>query len=156
MEIAGGKVCIIMAFIDAIKKFVIPVMDDENEANEEAEKPQRHVHEEAPQAGIKKAKVVNLSQAGVNKIVVAKLDSSQGAKPIIMHLKERVPVVFSIARLDRNDAARVVDVIYGATVAIEGDMQKVSNDIFLVTPYGVAIAGDVAQEFVNSEGFLDI
>ncbi len=147
-----------MAFIDTIKKFIVPDVDETDEEMEVAEKaPSRSSREEAGQNGLRRAKVVNINQGNAGKIVIAKLDSSAGVKPIINHLKERTPVVFSIARLDRNDAARVVDVIYGATFAVDGSMQKVSNDIFLITPYGIEITGDVAAELLDSADFsLDI
>lgn len=146
-----------MAFIDTIKKFIVPDVDETDEEMEVAEKAPARNREEANQNGLRRAKVVNINQGNAGKIVIAKLDSSAGVKPIINHLKERTPVVFSIARLDRNDAARVVDVIYGATFAVDGSMQKVSNDIFLITPYGIEITGDVAAELLDSADFsLDI
>lgn len=147
-----------MAIIDTIKKFIVPDIEEDDEEMEASEKaPARVTREEAPQAGIKKAKVVSINHGNASQIVIAKLDSSAGVKPIINHLKSRIPVVFSIARLDRNDAARVVDVIYGATFAVDGSMQKVSNDIFLVTPYGIEITGDIAAELMGIDEFsLDI
>ena len=40
---------------------------------------------------------------------------------------------------------------------MDGSMQKVSNDIFLVTPYGIEITGDIAAELMGIDGFsLDI
>lgn len=145
-----------MAIIDTIKKFIVPDVDEDDEMEVEEKAPVRAIREDAPQSGLKRAKVVNINGSS-NKIVIAKLDSAAGVKPVITSLKERVPVVFSIARLDRADAARVVDVIYGATFAVDGSMQKVSNDIFLVTPYGIEITGDVAAEILDSADFsLDI
>lgn len=146
-----------MAIIDTIKKFIVPDVDETDEEMEEVEKAPARTVREDNQIGLRRAKVVNINHATASKIVIAKLDSSAGVKPIINHLKERTPVVFSIARLDRNDAARVVDVIYGATFAVDGSMQKVSNDIFLITPYGIEITGDIAAEILGSEDFsLDI
>ncbi|MBR5535266.1 MAG: cell division protein SepF [Clostridia bacterium] len=145
-----------MAIIDTIKKFIVPDVDEDDEMEIEEKAPAR-VREESSFTGMRRARVVPISSGNASKIVIAKLDSSASVKPIINHLKERVPVVFSIARLDRNDAARVVDVIYGATFAVDGSMQKVSNDIFLITPNGIEIEGDVAAELMGSADFsLDI
>lgn len=145
-----------MAIIDTIKKFIVPDVDEDDEMEVEEKAPAKS-STESSYTGMRRAKVVPLPSGNASKIVIAKLDSSASVKPIINHLKERVPVVFSIARLDRNDAARVVDVIYGATFAVDGSMQKVSNDIFLITPAGIEIAGDVAAELLDSTDFsLDI
>ncbi len=146
-----------MAIIDSIKKFIIPEVDEDDEMEVEEKAPARAAREEISFGGVKRAKVVNINHGSSSRIVIAKLDSTAGVKMIINNLKERVPVVFSIARLDRTDAARVVDVVYGATYAVDGRMQKVSNDIFLVTPFGIEITGDIAAELLDSADFsLDI
>ena len=142
-----------MAFIDSIKKFIIPDVDEDEEFEVEEKAPVRAPKEESGTNMAKRAKVVNINHGSTNKIVVAKLDSTTGVKLVINNLKDRVPVVFSIARLDRNDAGRVVDVISGATYAVDGKMKKISNDIFLVTPFGVEITGDVAAELLDSADF---
>lgn len=142
-----------MAFIDSIKKFIIPEVDEDEELEVEEKAPVRAIREESGTAMTKRAKVVNINHGATSKIVVAKLDSTTGVKLVINNLKDRVPVVFSIARLDRNDAGRVVDVISGATYAVDGKMKKISNDIFLVTPFGVEITGDVAAELLDSADF---
>lgn len=159
----------IMAFMDSLKKFVFaPATDDE--AEEEAVTPtpkaekkekrsyaQSSYSEDFSAPGVRKAKVVNLASASAQRIVVVKLDSYTGAKAVINHLKEKTPVVFNIARLDRAEAVRAVDAVYGASYALDGSMQKVSNDIFIVTPYGTEITGDITEQIIGSNDFsLDV
>lgn len=153
-----------MAILDTIKKFVFPVIDDEDDEMMEAEAPRsapRSVREEMPAltstAPSKKAKVVSIGSGSAHRIVVVKLDSNSDVKVIIDHLKEKTPVIFNIARLDRNEATRAVDVVYGASYAVDGSMQKVSNDIFVVTPFGTEIAGDISELMGSADEFsLDI
>lgn len=151
-----------MAILDTIKKFVFPVIEDEDddEAVESEVKNPKSVREEMPALGTvptKKAKVVNFGTNTAHKIVVVKLDSNNDVKNIIDNLKTKTPVIFNIARLDRAEAARAVDVVYGAAYALDGSMQKVSNDIFVVTPYGTEIAGDISELVGSGEEFsLDI
>ncbi|CUQ54271.1 Cell division protein SepF [Dorea longicatena] len=45
--------------------------------------------------------------------------------------------------LDLEIAQRIIDFISGATFAISGNLQKISNYIFLVTPTNVDITGDL-------------
>lgn len=151
-----------MAFVDSLKRFVFPtVEDDEDEAvpaKKEEKKPSydsrsSSYSEEITAPGIKKAKVVNINAGVVQKIVIVKLDSYAGAKAIIDNLKQKTSVVFNIARLDRTDAGRAVDVVYGAAYALDGSMQKVSNDIFVVTPYGMEITGDITEKLRGSNEF---
>lgn len=157
-----------MAIMDSLKKFIFaPVSDEDAEEEAAVHTPKAERKERKPASqpsyqedfsapGVRKAKVVNLSAVS-QKIVVVKMDSYTGAKVIIDHLKAKTPVVFNIARLDRAEAARAVDVVYGASYALDGSMQKVSNDIFIVTPYGTEITGDITEQLIGSDEFsLDV
>ena len=46
-------------------------------------------------------------------------------------------------------AQRIIDFTSGATYAMHGSLQKVSNYIFLATPNGVDISGDI-QNLVDA------
>lgn len=157
-----------MALKEALKKMIF-IPQDEDDGEEEAaaaaepkaerreKKTSRSSYADDFSApGVKKSKVVNINSAS-QKIVVVKLDSYTGSKVIIERLKEKTPVVFNIARLDRAEARRAVDIVFGASTALDGSMQKVSNDIFLVTPYGVEITGDITEKLAGSGEFsLDV
>ena len=47
----------------------------------------------------------------------------------------------------------MVDFVSGASYALGGDIQKISNMIFLVTPYNVGILGDFKDE-LKSKGIF--
>lgn len=146
-----------MAIIDSIKKFVFPAIEEGEEEMETEVKPVRTVREEAASPGVRKSKVVSLPSGTVKKIVIIKLDSKSGVKVVLDHLKEKTPVIFNIARLDRSEAVRAVDIVYGASYALDGSMQKVSNDIFVVTPCGMEITGDITEQLLGADEFsLDI
>ena len=49
----------------------------------------------------------------------------------------------SSGNMDLDVAQRIIDFISGATFAINGNLQKISNYIFLVTPTNVDISGDL-------------
>ena len=46
-------------------------------------------------------------------------------------------------------ARRIVDFLSGAVYALDGNIQKVSNGIFLIAPYNVGIMGDFKDELRN-------
>lgn len=151
-----------MAFVDSLKRFVFPSVEDYEEEAAPSKKEEKKTSydsrsssysEEITGPGVKKARVVNINAGVVQKIVIVKLDSYSGAKVIIDNLKQKTSVVFNIARLDRADAGRAVDVVYGAAYALDGSMQKVSNDIFVVTPYGMEITGDITERLRGSNEF---
>jgi cell division inhibitor SepF len=152
-----------MAFVDTIKRFVFPTVSDEDVAAEvekeekkkasSATQPTSSYSEETSAPGVRKARVVNINAGSVQKIVIVKLDAYAGTKLIIDHLKAKTPVVFNLARLDHGVATRVVDSVYGAAYALDGNMQKASNEIFIVTPYGMEITGDIAERIKGSDDF---
>ncbi len=52
-------------------------------------------------------------------------------------------VILNLEGMDLEIAQRIIDFISGATFAINGNLQKISNYIFLVTPTNVDISGDL-------------
>ena len=52
-------------------------------------------------------------------------------------------VILNLEGMDLELAQRIIDFISGATFAISGNLQKISNYIFLVTPTNVDISGDL-------------
>jgi len=52
-------------------------------------------------------------------------------------------VILNLEGLDLEIAQRIIDFTSGATFAIDGNLQKISNYIFLVTPTNVDISGDL-------------
>ena len=58
-------------------------------------------------------------------------------------------VILNLEGIDLEIAQRIIDFTSGATFAISGNLQKISNYIFLVTPTNVDISGDL-QDLLNS------
>ena len=58
-------------------------------------------------------------------------------------------VILNLEGLDLEAAQRIIDFTSGATFAIDGNLQKISNYIFLITPTTVDISGDL-QDLLNT------
>ena len=58
-------------------------------------------------------------------------------------------VVINMEGLNVEIAQRIIDFTSGATFAMHGNLQKISNYIFLATPNGVDISGDI-QNLMDS------
>ncbi len=52
-------------------------------------------------------------------------------------------VILNLEGMDLEIAQRIIDFASGAAFAIDGNLQKISNFIFLVTPANVDISGDL-------------
>ena len=67
----------------------------------------------------------------------------EDAREITETLLADCTVLLNMEGLDLDVAQRIIDFISGATFAINGNLQKISNYIFLVTPTNVDISGDL-------------
>ncbi len=99
--------------------------------------------------GGKKNKVVKIHTTAQLKLVVIQPESFEEAKDIAIHLKSKKPVVMNLEMVDRDVQRRIVDFLSGAVYALDGNIQKVSNGIFLIAPYNVGIMGDFKDELRN-------
>lgn len=101
--------------------------------------------------GNKKGKVVNINTTAQIKVVVLQPDNFEEAKDIADTLKQKNPVVINLEGVDKDVARRIIDFLSGAIYSLDGNIQKVSNGIFLATPYNVGIMGDFKDE-LRSKG----
>ncbi len=97
----------------------------------------------------KRNKVVKIHTTAQLKLVVMQPEKFEDAKDIANHLKNKKPVVMNLESVERDVARRIVDFLSGAVYALDGNIQKVSNGIFLIAPYNVGIMGDFKDELRN-------
>lgn len=82
-------------------------------------------------------------------VCVIKPTTVDDAREITETLLSGSTVILNLEGLDLEVAQRIIDFTSGATFAINGNLQKISNFIFLVTPTNVDISGDL-QDLLNS------
>lgn len=68
---------------------------------------------------------------------------------IVDDLKEKKAVVLNFEQLDLDVKREIFDFVNGALYAIEGKIQKVNKDIFILAPNNIAIDG-LKEELQNS------
>lgn len=85
-------------------------------------------------------------------VCVFKPTTFEDAREITDTLLLNRTVVLNVEGLNIDIAQRIIDFVSGATYAISGNFQKVSNYIFVLTPRGVDISGDF-QEILDSFDF---
>lgn len=76
-------------------------------------------------------------------VCVIKPTTVDDAREITETLLSGSTVILNLEGLDLEVAQRIIDFTSGATFAISGNLQKISNFIFLVTPTNVDISGDL-------------
>ena len=88
-------------------------------------------------------------------VCVIKPSSFEDAREIAETLLADRTVILNMEGLELGLAQRIIDFISGSCYAIDGNLQKVSNYIFIITPSNVDISGDL-QEIMNAFDFSGI
>ena len=83
--------------------------------------------------------------SGGMEVCVIKPRSMEDAREITETLLANCTVVLNMEGLDLDIAQRIIDFSSGSCYAISGNLQKVSNYIFIITPSSVDISGDVQE-----------
>jgi len=86
-------------------------------------------------------------------VCVIKPTTMEDTREITETLLSNRPVVLNLEGLDVEVAQRIIDFTSGSTYAISGNLQKISNYIFIITPSSVDISGDF-QNVIN--GAFDV
>lgn len=136
----------------------IGILDDEEELEEEVEsifKPKEPAVKETkePITPSKRGKIVNIHTTTQLKVVVVQPDAFEDSKEIADHLKTKKPIVVNLENIDRDVAKRIIDFLSGAVYSLDGNIQKISNGIFLIVPYNMGIMGDFKDELRNKVAF---
>ena len=82
-------------------------------------------------------------KSGNMEVCVVKPSSVDDSREITETLLSGRTVILNLEGMDLEIAQRIIDFISGATFAINGNLQKISNYIFLVTPTNVDISWDL-------------
>ena len=127
--------------------------DDYDESHSIKEKPAKQAQKITPMRPAKR------QSAGGMEVCVIKPTSVEDAREIAETLLSNCAVVLNVEGLDVEIAQRIIDFTSGSCFAISGNLQKVSNYIFIITPASVDISGDVPNllDSLNSSGLhLDL
>ena len=95
--------------------------------------------------------VVNIHSAGNMKLVVHEPLTYEDAPKIVDDLKIRKTVVVNLEQLEPNLKRQIFDFINGGLYSLEGNIQKVTKDIFVLAPSNVEIDGNIRDELKNKE-----
>ena len=136
--------------------------DDDDEYYEEEEKPSRGLfgrrkdddYDDDDDDYKKKSSrnKVNAAQRRTMEVSMVKPTAVEDAREITNLLLSGKAVVLNMEGIHTEVAQRIIDFTSGATFAMNGKLQKISNYIFIATPDSVDLSGDF-QDLLNSGNF---
>lgn len=83
-------------------------------------------------------------KGSVMEVCVIKPSSFEDAREISETLLAERTVLLNMKGLDLGVAQRIIDFTCGTCYAIDGNLQRVEDYIFIITPSGVELSGDLA------------
>ncbi|MBP2057802.1 cell division inhibitor SepF [Lactobacillus colini] len=122
-------------------------IDGSDEEIDDIEPGEETVNEEAPQNNERRGNVVSINSAGTptSKIVLEEPRVYSDAKEVAQNLLNNKAVIINFARMDDAQARRIVDFITGTVYALNGEIQRVGDKIFLATPPKFETDGKIAE-----------
>ena len=153
-----------MGFMDELKKIIHPYDDEDYDYEDDFEEPSRDSRSpfddrkedrrsEERRADDRHNKVVNIHATTQLKVVLVKPERFENASEIADHLKEKRTVVLNLESTNKEVSRRLVDFLSGVAYANNGQIKRVANSTFIITPYNVDIMGDLLDELENNGAF---
>ncbi len=150
-----------MGLFEKIKKYV--TAEDEDYDDEPIEAPvtemkKKVVKTESKPSYIsdrneKSNKVLNIHTTAQLQVILVKPERFDDAANVADHLREKHTVVLNLESTNKDVSRRLVDFLSGVAYALDGQIKKVANSTFIITPYNVDIMGDLIDE-LSSTGVL--
>jgi cell division inhibitor SepF len=152
-----------MSFLDKIKNMVNIEEDgyypddvdngDFMDRFEETEsRPARTSHR--VQRGADQDKVVNIHTTAQLQVVLSKPEKFDEALSIADNLNEKRTVVLNLESVSKDVARRLIDFLTGVAYANNGQLKRIANSTFIITPYNVDVMGDLIDELENNGMFF--
>ena len=99
----------------------------------------------------KKNKVVGMPGVQQVKVIISQPNSFEQSEEICEHLKEKKSIIVNLEYVNKDVARRIIDFISGAVYALDGNIQKISNSIFLVAPYNYEITNEILKDDIKNK-----
>ena len=95
-------------------------------------------------------KVVNIHATTQLAVVLVKPERYEDAASIADHLNAKKTVVLNLEQTSKDVSRRLIDFLCGVAYANNGQMKRVANNTYIITPYNVDIMGDLLDELENN------
>ncbi len=140
-----------MGILDKLEGLFGDATDDtigmENETDFVSRTPATEEEAVAPR---KNNKVVNIHATAQLQVVLVKPERFDDASAVADHLNAKRTVVLNLESSNKDVARRILDFLSGVAYANNGQIKKVANCTYIITPYNVGFMGDLLDELENN------
>ncbi len=139
-----------MSIVEKVKEiFSIPPDDLDSDLDFVTEKVEARTADEKAELS-KKSKVVNINATTQLQVVLANPEKFEDCPTIADHLNAKRTVVLNLETTPKETNRRLIDFLTGVAYANDGQIQRVANSTFIITPYNVDLMGDILGELESS------
>lgn len=156
-----------MAFMDKVKGMLgIPedademydeddiMPEEDSDDSSEGENGKPSIFGKATSGDSKQNKVVNIHTTTQLQVVLVKPERFDDARPVADHLNSKHTVVLNLEATNKEVSRRLIDFLSGVAYANNGQIKRVANSTYIITPYNVNIMGDLLDELESSGVFF--
>lgn len=129
-------------------KYIIG-LDDMEELESEQIESSKDLEIDSQKGFYKPNKVLNIHTNSSIKLVVYEPLKYEEAPKMVEDLKNRRIVALNLEKMEVEPKKQIFDFLNGAIYALEGNIQKVSKDIFIIAPSNVEIDSKLKEELKN-------
>lgn len=134
-------------FINKVK-YIIGLDDMEELENEQVES-NKEIELDLQKNMYKQNKILNIHTNNSIKLVVYEPSKYEEAPRMVEDLKNRKIVVINLEEMEIEPKKQIFDFLNGSIYALDGNIQKVSKDIFILAPNNVEIDARLKEELKN-------
>jgi len=126
--------------------------DTENDVLQgyDTEAPREKKAKQNDESAKKDNKIVNINATTQLEVVLVKPEAYADGSIVADHLINRRTVVLNLESTNKEVSRRLLDFLSGVAYAIDGQIKRVANSTFIITPYNVGVVGDILDELENS------
>ena len=153
-----------MGLMDKFKNFIgIPeeeYYDEENDVdfmpsgNASSKSSEPFVEDVSSNGDNKRNKVVNIHATTQLQVVLVKPERFDDASTVADHLNSKRTVVLNLESTNKDVSRRLIDFLSGVAYANNGQIKRVANSTYIITPYNVDIMGDLLDELESNGVFF--
>lgn len=142
-----------MGFMDKFREVMTGSEEDE-EMNDLISKDDEISPFVSDESNVKKDRVVNINATTKLQVILVKPERFEDARGIADHLNQKKTVVLNLESTNKDISRRLVDFLSGVAYANNGQIKRVANSTFIITPYNVDLQGDLLDELENNGVFF--
>lgn len=148
-----------MGLFDFMRDKVFTTPEDENEeqgaaVETEEEEPIGPAPSRGSEASAKPAgntvNIHNIHATAQLQVVLCKPERFDDASGVADHLNAKRTVVLNLESANKDVARRILDFLSGVAYANNGQIKRVANCTYIITPYNVGLMGDLLDELENN------